>query len=66
VRQGDTSESLAALSSDRVMLDHINPLPPSDAVREQRTYFRGEKFILEDLFCSVLSKFEKKITPLET
>jgi len=31
----------------------LNPLPPSDAVREQK------KNILKDLFCSVMSKFEK-------
>jgi len=38
----------------------FNPPPPSDAVRKQK------KFILEDLFSSVLSKLKKKITPLET
>jgi len=32
---------------------HINPLPPSDAVRQQK------KNILEDLFSLVLSQFKK-------
>jgi len=31
----------------------VNPLPPSDAVRQQK------KNILEDLFSSVLSQFKK-------
>jgi len=37
----------------------VNPLPPSDAVRQQK------KNILEDLSSSILSQF-KNITPLET
>jgi len=36
-----------------VNIENLNPLPPSNAVRKQR------KHILEDLFFSVLSKFEK-------
>jgi len=35
----------------------INPLPPSDAVRQQK------KNILEDLFSSLLSKFKKNHSP---
>jgi len=38
---------------------HLNPLPPSDAVWKQK------KYILEDLFSSVLSEF-KNNTSLET
>ena len=37
----------------------FNPLPPSDAVREENR----EKNILEDLFSSVLSQFKKKYQP---
>jgi len=36
------------------MIMRISALPPSDAVRQQK------KNILEDLFSSVLSQFEKK------
>jgi len=34
-------------------MDYFNPLPPNEAVRKQK------KNILEDLFSSILSKFQK-------
>jgi len=49
------SESDAAYFSTAV----INPLPPSDAVREQKKN-------LKDHFSSVLLRSKKNITPLET